>query len=198
MAKLVYLSCSEGVQSGGALCTPMVESRLSKRSNSSGFTIVELITVIMLLGILSVVAFARVVKPSAFVPSVITQALVAENRIAQQLAVSRVDANVSLLIDRLNADWRFRISTDVDGLVRTTLLDANNTTLQATSGAVSAPIDAATPLLITFSHAGDLDTIQIGAGSGDASMGVDLLLSGDSNRQACIHPTGYSTDAACS
>ena len=68
----------------------------------------------------------------------------------------------------------------------------------ASSGAASASIDAAVLLLITFLHSGDVASVMIGASVGDPSVGVDLLLSGDSNRSICIYPSGYSSDAACS
>ncbi len=140
----------------------------------------------------------RMVKPSAFAPSVISHALVVESRIAQQLAISRVDAIVSLWVDRPGDEWRFRINTDVDGQIRVRSFTAYNTTLQATSGAAADNISVGTPLMITFSHSGDIAAVQIGASTGDATMGVDFQLSGDSDRQVCIYASGYSTDGACS
>ena len=171
--------------------------RGARTSAAGGFTIVELITVIILLGILSVVAMARFVQPSAFVPSIVSQKLIAESRIAQQVAVSRVDATVSLRIDRQASDWRIQVSTDVDGVIRTELAGADNSRLQATSGGANAFISAATALSIAYSSSGDISAVLIGATPGGASLGVDLLLQGDSDRQICIHPSGYPTNASC-
>ena len=175
-----------------------VRGRSSIASRCAGFTIVELVTVIILLAILSMVALSRIVQPSAFAPGIITHGLIVESRFAQQLATSRADASVSLTIDRLGDDWRCRISTDVDGVVRTNLFDADNSTLQASSGTADDAIDPSTALLITYLHSGDLDSVQIGASAGDAAMGVDLQVSGDSDRQVCIYSTGYATNGACS
>lgn len=166
-------------------------------SASSGFTIVELIAVIILLGILSMVAMARFVQPSAFVPGIVAQKLIAESRIAAQMALSRADASVSLHIDRQGGDWRMQVSTDVDGVLRTELMDAGNSRIQATSGGASAFISAAAGLTIVYSESGDVSAITIGAATGDAAMGVDVSIEGDSNRQICIHPSGYSSSAAC-
>ncbi|MCB1686740.1 MAG: hypothetical protein R3E82_18350 [Pseudomonadales bacterium] len=166
-------------------------------SAAGGFTIVELVTVIILLGILSMVAMARFVQPSAFVPGIVGQKLVAESRIAQQLAVSRADARVSLRLDRQGGDWRMQVSTDVDGVLRTELVDADNSRIQATSGGASAFITAATALSVGYSQSGDLSAVLIGTTVGDATLGVDLLVAGDSDRQVCIHPSGYSASAAC-
>lgn len=164
---------------------------------AAGFTIVELVTVIILLGILSMVAMARFVQPSAFVPGIVGQKLIAESRIAQQMAVSRADASVSLRLDRLGGDWRMQLSTDLDGVVRTELIDADNTRIQATSGGASAFINAATALSVVYLETGDVSAVTIGATMGDPAMGVDLLVAGASDRQICIHPSGYANSAAC-
>ncbi|MCZ6640530.1 MAG: hypothetical protein O7F71_03050 [Gammaproteobacteria bacterium] len=157
-----------------------------------------MITVIVLLGILSTVALSRFVSPDAFAPSIVTHAVLAETRFAQQLAVSRRDAVVSLNVDQLGSDWRFRTSTDLDGVVRTETVAVKNTSMTATSGATTDGIDSSTALVVQFDAAGDLESIAIGVAAGDVSLGVNIAVSGDSNKNVCIYPTGYTTDAACS
>ena len=170
----------------------------SHKLSCGGFTIVELITVIILLGILSTVALSRFVSPDAFAPGIVTHALLAEARFAQQLAVSRHDAVVSLNVDQLGSDWRLRTSTDLDGVVRTETVAVKNTSITASSGAASDDIDASTPLVLQFDAAGDLGSITLGVAAGDASLGVSLSVYGDTTRVVCIYPTGYASDAACS
>ena len=164
---------------------------------SRGFTIVELVTVIVLLGILSTVAVSRMVRPSAFAPSIVAQALVAEIRIAQQRAASRHDASVTLTLDRFGDDWRFRLSTDVEGLIRTELVDVANTTIQAQSGAQNAAIDGAVDLQLRFATDGNLTGADIGGNPGDATTGVALDVAGDSPREVCVYQTGYAVAEAC-
>ena len=162
-----------------------------------GFTIVELITVVMLLGILSVTAISRIVKPSAFAPGIVTHAVILQARAAQQLAASRADATVTLTIDKAGDQWRLSLATDVDGVLRTELVAAENTTLTASSGGTSALIDASTPLAMSFDQLGDLETVLIGAAAGVAGAGVNLQFNGDSARSACVYPSGYAADAGC-
>lgn len=164
----------------------------------AGFTIIELVTVMILLGILSITAISRFVEPSAFAPGIVTHAVVLETRAAQQLAAARADAQVTFVIDQVAGDWRLQIQTDIDGVVSSELIAAENTVLTATSGAASSPIDAATPLIVQFDRSGDLSSVSIGASAGSPTLGVDLEFSGDSDRRVCIYPTGYATDAACS
>lgn len=153
--------------------------------------------VIVLLGVLSMTASSRFVRPQAFAPAIVTQALVAETRFAQQLATSRRDAQVSLILDRVADDFRFRVATDVDGVVRTELVEAEDTTVQATSGAASDTVDVGAALILTFDHAGDLSAVTIGAGAGNPDLGVVLQITGTSTRMACVYPSGYANDETC-
>jgi MSHA pilin protein MshC len=168
---------------------------LAKRPE--GFTVVELIAVIVLLSILGVVAMGRMVSPNLFAPAIVTQAVVAESRFAQQIATSRHDAAVTLTLDRLGDDWRLRVATDVDGVVRTELVEAEDTTVHAASGAANGSIGAGATLIVSFDRAGDLSAITIGGGAGDPAAGVGLSISGDSTRQVCIYPSGYANADAC-
>jgi MSHA pilin protein MshC len=172
-------------------------TRLRCRQSRAGFTIVELIVVIVLLGILSISAMSRFVRPSAFAPGIVSHAIIAQARAAAQLAASRADAQVTLVVDRIGVDWRLRVQTDLDGVVNSELVGAHNTSIQASSGAASGTIDATTPLIVQFDHAGNLSSVMIGAGAGSAAAGVAMVLSGDSSREACIYPTGYVADAGC-
>ena len=167
-------------------------------SRSGGFTLVELISVMILLSILGIFAMARMTSPELFAPAVVTGALAAEVRLARQLAAARRDAVVSVTVDRLGDDWRLRTSSDVDGVLRTELVRADNTALQAVSGASSASLDAATALTLTFDHAGDLSTVLIGATPGSPGAGVDLTVAGDTVRRLCVYPSGYAHAGACS
>lgn len=162
-----------------------------------GFTMVELITVVILLSILGAVAMGRMVSPDLFAPAIVTQALVTESRFARQVAASRHDAAVSLTVDRLGGDWRFQVATDVDGVIRTELVEAEDTTVQAASGAVNDSIGAGTALIVAFDRGGDLAAVTIGAAAGDPAAGVTLTIAGDSTRQACIYPSGYANDDVC-
>lgn len=170
---------------------------LTGTGNTHGFTIVELITVVILLGILSVTAISRFVEPSAFAPGIVTHAVIVQARAAQQLAASRADAVVTLTVDKAGDQWRMRVSTDVDGVLSTELVAAENTTLTVSSGGAPTLIDATTPLVVRFDRLGDLSAVLIGAAAGTPAAGIDLQFNGDSARSACIYPSGYATDAVC-
>lgn len=165
--------------------------------SARGFTVVELVAVILLLAILSITALGRFVRPSAFAPAVVSAALVAEVRQARQLAGARSDARVTLELTADGSDWRFALATDVDGVVREQRVAMANTSLTASSGAASAGLGAGAGLQLTFHGDGDVAAIAIAGSPGDADLGVELALGGDSARTLCIYPSGYATDSAC-
>lgn len=158
---------------------------------------VELIAVIILLSILGVFAMGRMVSPTMYAPAVVSEAVLAQVRAAQQIAVSRHDAVVTLTVDRSGDDWRLQITSDVDGILRTERVDAENTALNAVSGAASGSIDAASPLTVSFDHGGDLETVTIGGVAGAPASGVAVSVSGDTSRQLCIYPSGYANADVC-
>jgi hypothetical protein len=159
---------------------------------------VELITVVVLLSIVAVVAMGRMVSPDMYAPAVVSQALVAELRFAQQIATSRQDAVVSLTLDRAGSDWRLRVVSDVDGVLRTEQLSAANTAVTAVSGAAAANVGIGGPLSVSFDHAGNLSAVLVGSSAGAPATGVAVTVSGDTSREVCIYPSGYANQAACS
>jgi MSHA pilin protein MshC len=165
---------------------------------AGGFTMVELIAVVVLLSILGVVAMGRMVSPDMYAPTVVSQALVAEVRLAQQIATSRQDAVVSLTMDRVGDDWRLRVVSDVDGVLRSEQLTAANTAVNAASGAAASMVGPGSPLSVSFDHAGNLAAVIIGSGTGSAAAGVAVTVSGDTSREICIYPSGYANQSACS
>ena len=80
--------------------------------HAGGFTVVELIAVLVLMGILAATATSRMVGSNAYAPALISQQFVALGRLAQQTALSRQDASVSLDVDQNTGDWRFRVQVD--------------------------------------------------------------------------------------
>ena len=79
------------------------------KTAQSGFTLVELITVIVIMGFLAVTGLPRLLQPSSFQSRTVQDKLISAARTAQQLAMSKaVSANVQLIID--NSNHRIRIS----------------------------------------------------------------------------------------
>ena len=87
-------------------------SRNSVRAHSKralGFTIVELVVVLLLLGILSATALSRFVEPSAFAPRTIAGALMAQTHFAALSAQTSAD-DVDFVVLPSAGDWTMDVS----------------------------------------------------------------------------------------
>ena len=80
-----------------------------------GFTLIEMVTVIVILGLLAVVMIPRFLSPSNFESRSVSDTLISTLRQAQQLAMSKAPAaNVSVTTD--NTNKRIRISYNEGGV----------------------------------------------------------------------------------
>lgn len=166
-------------------------------ARAAGFTLVELVAVIVLLSILGVVVMARLPSPNLFAPALLSQALVAEARVARQVAAARHDAVVTLSVSADPAGWRVELVSDVDGILRNQLVEASDTAIVASSGSASATLDATTPVSLTFDRAGRLSGVTIGGAAGAPALGLALTVSGVGDREICVYPSGYASGSAC-
>ena len=102
---------------------------MEHETTQSGFTLIELITVILILGFLSVAVLPRFLQPDSFQSRTVQDQLISAARQAQQLAMSKaVSANVQLITD--NSNHRIRISYTEGGsqVIDTDIPSATNIT----------------------------------------------------------------------
>jgi MSHA pilin protein MshC len=99
---------------------------MEHKITQSGFTLVELITVIVILSFLSITVLPRFLQSDSFQSRTTQDKLISVARQAQQLAMSKaVGANVQLITD--NTNHRIRISYN-EGVLQTLDTDIPSTT----------------------------------------------------------------------
>ncbi len=161
-----------------------------------GFTIVEFIAVIMLMGVLAVVAMSKITGSDDFAPAMVTQQFIAQGRGALQMAQARHGSVVAMTVDRSGDAWRFRVT--VDGAdVSLEEVKRGGVDIRVTNGGIDTLLDAATDLTVSYDGWGDVTTVTIGGAPGTPSYGVQLSIIGGSARTACIYPTGYIAHGDC-
>lgn len=163
----------------------------------AGFTVVELITTIILLAILSGVAMSTMVSSSSFAPSTVAHQFNLELNFAHAAATARQDVAVSLEILADADAWLIRTSNSVDGVIRTTSVEAFNSNITATSGASSSLLSASDTLVINYAGTGEIASASLAGSVIHPADGIQLLLIGDSSRTLCIYPSGYFDHDVC-
>ncbi len=163
----------------------------------AGFTVVELITTIILLAILSGVAMSTMVSTSSFAPSTLAHQFNLELNFAHAVATARQDVAVSLEVLADSGDWLIRTSNSVDGVVRRTAVDAFNSSITASSGSTSSALSASDTLVLNYSGTGEIASASLAGTALNPADGIQLLLLGDSSRTLCIYPSGYFDHDVC-
>ncbi|MGD8925554.1 MAG: prepilin-type N-terminal cleavage/methylation domain-containing protein [Thioalkalispiraceae bacterium] len=139
---------------------------MDRYSKQAGFTLIELVTVIVILGLLAVVMIPRFLSPSNFDSRTTADTLISSLRQAQQLAMSKATtANVTLTTD--NSNKRIRISYNESGTQTIDVSISNNITIT----------NATIPFLK----------------SGAANIGGQVSIAITPNpRSVCVETTGYA------
>ncbi|MGD8784434.1 MAG: prepilin-type N-terminal cleavage/methylation domain-containing protein [Thioalkalispiraceae bacterium] len=142
---------------------------MNKITQQTGFTLIEMVTVIVILGLLAVVMIPRFMSPSNFDSRSSADTLISTLRQAQQLAMSKAPtANVTLTTD--NTNKRIRITYTEGGAQTIDTAISSNITIQDRS--------------ISFTKNGEAST---GGGT------LDINITGTPTpRRVCIEASGYA------
>lgn len=136
---------------------------------SSGFTLVELVMVIILIGVLSALGVGLFAGRSAFSPLLATQQLASAALLAQQAALAGNVAD-TLTIEEGGSNFRFIVGAGTSAS-RTFELPREGTSLTAPGGL---------PLTITFSS----------DGAPDSGANLQFSFVGDSTFDTCLSSLG--------
>jgi prepilin-type N-terminal cleavage/methylation domain-containing protein len=175
--------------------------------SNKGFTVIELIVVIVLVGIVSAVVLPRFVAPNAFDEIAARDGLIATVRAAQQAALGRNP--VTFEINAAGGDWVF-VAKSGSNIIRTFEVPSGSVVLETGSPAVSSNtcandfdtlIDPNSPnFTLLFSEKGDLKTFTKPGGpiSVDNSFnGVRICLNDTVQSSVCVSRAGYAYAGNC-
>lgn len=167
-----------------------------RQRTANGFTLVELVIAIVLLGIVSVTVSSRWFSADAFHADTLKAQMLAEARLAQRTALSNSQIDISLVVTQVGDEWRYQLYEDSGSgrsLVRETAADTGDVGISVTSG-ITQSLGPGVDLDVTYDGLGNLAGLLLGGVARDASSGVQMELAG---AQLCLSPLGYAHDGPC-
>lgn len=157
--------------------------------SQQGFTLIELITVIILLGILSAFAISRFPSSQSYSTTIIKNQFIASARLAQQtsLARSSTTSNVTLSISEVSEEWNLVIA-GAGGDSYTAKVDKGYEQIRFGTNLVSAcSALTASPLTLVFD----------GDGNRIPRQNLRVCIDSDIDYELCISPSGYAYEGTC-
>ncbi|WP_369612889.1 Tfp pilus assembly protein FimT/FimU [Marinobacter sp. RI1] len=141
--------------------------------SESGFTLVELVMVIILIGVLSALGVGLFARSSAFSPLLATQQLESATLLAQQAALAGNTTQNTLTVTSTSSEYLFTV-----GSREPFRIDSGGTSLSVTGATFP----------ITFDYFGRPET------SGNT---VQFTFSGESTFRVCLSPLGAIYRGPC-
>jgi MSHA pilin protein MshC len=164
-----------------------------------GFTVIELVTVILLLGIVTAVVAPRWFNTAAFDASVLSTEVLSVARLAQRTAVARPGVEISLTIVQSGSEWRIDVLAD-DGSTLTVLHTVTvgvTTSIAVTAGIGPTNLTATDSLALSYDALGNTLSVLLGGSPGTVDSGVSFDFAGGNDYRLCISPLGFAHAGIC-
>jgi MSHA pilin protein MshC len=181
------------------------------RNKQQGFSVVELVIAILIIGIISYVAMSRLLEGDVYNAAVVRDQLISLARSAQQQALGRSD--VAMIIRPNGNDLEVRTVEDFVDINTYTQMQfssidmrsvvmAGDVNVTGSCGTVLSTntISNANPMVIQFDELGDLYRGGVTSALGypiTASTGMRLCLNNDPSVSICLSPAGFPFKGDC-
>ena len=171
---------------------------------SSGFTVIEIVIVIVLVSIISAVALSRIIGGNTFSAFILRDQIISLTRTAQQSALGRSDVTLTITpsasLDTVTITTGYGAGPTIINSVEFDLSpisitgSVNNT--DSCSVTLGSAITNAAPLIVRFDELGDLELSGFGAGT-TVTDSVKICLDARPVDSVCISPAGFAYAGDC-
>jgi MSHA pilin protein MshC len=178
--------------------------KLTNVPMSKGFTVIELVIVIILISVIGVVTLSRFLDGNAFSGFILRDQIISLSRTAQQSALGRADVILTItpsasldtvtLTSSYGAGATTINSVEFDLSPNVITGSVNNT--DSCSITLGSSITNAAPFIIRFDELGDLDASGLGAGTA-VTDSVKICLNDNPVDSVCISPGGFAYAGDC-
>ena len=169
-----------------------------------GFTVIELVIVILILSVISIVTMSRIIGGNSFNAIIVRDQVISLARTAQQNAIGRTTVSMTIT-PNVGGDSVTIVTSYAGGNIvsSTTPLDnvslsgdINNTASCAVTSGVDAITNAA-PLTLTFGELGDLGVSGVTGSTGAVTSAVRICLNDTASESVCVSPSGFAYAGDC-
>ncbi len=177
----------------------------------AGFTVIELVITILIMGILAAVAFSRMLDGDVYNAAIVRDQVISLSRSSAQKALGRSD--VAMIIQPNAGELEIRTVEDFVDVntytelqfssidMRSVSMAADVNVLDACDGVVSTNLlSNANPLVIEYDELGSLRRGGVTNAPGypvTVSTGLRLCINNDPIVSICFSPTGYPSQGSC-
>ncbi len=176
------------------------------KAHTRGFTLVEMIVVIILLSILSAVVLPRLGNVASYQDASLHGTVLGSLRLAQKAALAQHDASVFWAMERASSDqWRIRVIMGSHDQTPPQLQpDIQARSDLSYSGGISGSLGNGHNLMLRFNQLGDVIAAKENVDLSNAAtypdsadaIGASIQFT-DSRGSYCLSLTGYSYDTSC-
>lgn len=175
---------------------------MSLARSARGFSLVEVIVAIVLVGIIASISIARLLRGNTFDPAIVQSQTIGMARSAQQRAIGRAD--VSLLLTRSGNQLSLAVRESgstiqrSDVPVRDVLVsgDADNQDSCSLSGGAHT-VTATDSLILEFDSLGDLRRAGLAGSPDDVDTAARICVNNDPRYSLCISKVGFAYAGDC-
>lgn len=179
-------------------------SRSANPYPANGFTLVEMIVVILLIAIISMVTMSRFIGGNAFNPLAVQGQIISIIRAGQQSSMGRVDVELTITPNAGNSELTLEL-TETSGTIEDIVLDMRGVSLSGDVDVTTASCDTtsgttaisdSSVMTIVFGQLGDLEDSGFGALT-TVDSAIRICLNNDSTSSICVSPAGFAYGGDC-
>ena len=170
----------------------------------AGFTLVEMVVVILVLAIISAFAMSRILSGNAFNAIILRDQIVSLARTAQQNSMGRSNVNLTIT-PGVGGDDVTLTTSDDGGTIKTVTLplgavslsgDINDTDSCETTAGANA-ISNGAPMTLAFGELGNLGISGVTGSTGAISSAIRICLNNTASESVCVSPSGFAYAGDC-